>query len=279
MNKKTLLVGMAAGVGILGIQQAQAIQLNWASVGNAELVFKSKQGVTDANFTFQHNTSIGAGQGFDFQINGGVNSTVPFSSLNSAVGDYGLFTGTFSITALSETPVNVNALGIHFESATITASVGAQVVIVDKGYNAALGLNAPANASHEFKGTVTFDTIFLAYNKGVPTLSNPSGLTYIGDGISSVTPNVTGPGILGGAYTGTQLDLLALASTPSNLSGGWSFNFKTLQTLTTVGNGALNKVSANGNFQTTATVPDGGMTLVLLGFALSGMVLMKRQLV
>ena len=278
MNKKTLLVGMAAGVGILGMQQAQAMQINWASVGNAQLVFKSAVGATAANFSFQHSTTTAPG--FDFQVNGSSLGSAPNTqaNANSSVGDYGLFTGSFALTALQETPGNVNLLGVHTETATITASVGAQVIIADKGYNAGLGLAAPANATHLFRGFVTFDTIVLVYTKGAATPSNPSGLTFLADGISANTPNVSNGGALGGTYTGTSADLLALASTPSNLSGTWSFNFKSLQTMMTSGSGALNKVANSGNFQSNATVPDGGMTLVLLGFALSGVVLMKRQL-
>ncbi len=280
MNKKTLFAGLAAGVGILGVQQAQALTLNWASVGNAQLVFNGKTGAAAANFTFAHSTTTGAG--FDFQINGSTLGANPNTTANpmSSVGDYGLFTGVFTLSNISETPTAAvpQANGIYFDTATITASVGAQVIIVDKGYNAALGLADASNLSHEFKGDVTFDTIFLAYTKSTPTGPNPTGLTLLGDGISSTIQNVTGSGVTGGSYSGTQLDLLALASTPSSLSGTWSFNQKSLVTLTKLGAGA-NKVSAAGNFQTLATVPDGGMTLVLLGFALSGMVLMKRQLV
>jgi len=278
---------MAIGVGMLGIQQAQALQINWSSVGNAELVFSSaKSGANAANayFSFKHSTQNDASLGWDFQVNGSTQASTPnnLGNPDSAVGDYGLFTGKFTITSLMETPTSQSAPGVHFETASVTASVGAQVIIVDKGYNGALagGLNNAANLSHEFKATVTFDTIFLAYMKITPTQQNPSGLTFIGDGISSQTPNVTGAGMTGGDYTGTSLDLKALASTPSNLSGGWSFNSKTLQSMTTVHSTvAVTSVSDNGNFQTQATVPDGGMTLVLLGFALSGVVLMKRQLV
>ena len=263
---------MAAGVGILGLQQAQAIQLNWASVGNAQLVFKGAVGGGSPqapSFSFKHDTI----SGFDFSVNSTVTSAAPSTLANpdSAVGDLGLFTGVFTLSNITETPNggNPQANGIYLDTATVTASVGAEVIIVDKGYNAALGLAHASNLAHEFKGTVSFDTIVMLYQRTGP---GSHDLNLLADGISSAANNVTG-----GTYTGTQLDLLALASAPAKLSGSWSYNFKSLPDMAKVGAGN-NSVSAAGNFQSPATVPDGGMTLVLLGFALSGMVLMKRQL-
>ena len=259
MNKTTLLFGVAVGVGSLGVQQAMGLELDWTKIGDAKMVFKSAVGATAANFTFQHSTTTGSG--FDFSIYNSSNT-----GAGTAIGDLGLFTGTFNITGLVENPLNTGANGLHVETATVTASVGAQVIIVDGGYNAGLGLNAPANANHEFKGTVTFDTIVLLYNK------SGSSLTYVADGISSSIPNITG-----GTYTGTQADLLALATGPSNITGGWTFNGQSLKTMTTSGSGLLNPVNSSGGIIT--TVPDGGMTLVMLGLGLSGLMLVKRELV
>jgi len=272
MKKNKILAGLAVGMGALAVQQAHAFELDFAAVGNSQMVFSAAVGGAHpvaASFTYAPSTVVGAGKGFDFQINNTIGGILPTTSPNSAVGDYGLMTGTFSITTITENPVSQSANGTHVETGTVTTSVGAKVILVDKGYNPALpgGLAAAGNLSHELKANLTFDTITLVYSK------SGSHLTYLADGVSdNAALNMTGA-----SYTGTQIDLIALATQSASITAGWSWNSKTLKQMTAIGAGNT-KVSFDGNIQSNANVPDGGMTLVLLGFALSGVMLVKRQM-
>lgn len=271
MNKNLIMAGLAA-VGLVAAPRAHAFELDFAAVGNAQAVFTGATVVSHhtnaATMTFQASTLGGAqlaSKGFDFQINNTIGGEAK-NSPGSAIGDYALITGVYSISHVFDSTGNVNANGVHVQSGTVTTSMGAQIVVVDHGYNAALGLNAVANRAHEFKANISFDTITLVYKKA------GSKITYLADGVSSMQNfNITGA-----TYTGREEDLVALATTGASATLGWSWNTKTLLQMTAL-NAGINKVSFSGNIDSPANVPDGGVTLVLLGFALSGMVLIKRQ--
>lgn len=262
------MAGLAA-VGLVAAPCAHAFELDFAAVGNAQAVFTGATVVSHhtnaATMTFQASTLAGASKGFAFQVNNTIGGEAK-GSVGSSIGDYALITGVYSFSHVVDSTGNINANGVHVQLGTVTTSMGAQLVIVDKGYNAALGLNAVANKKHEFKADISFDTFTLVYKK------TGSNLSFLGDGVTSMQNfNITGA-----TYTGRQSDLVALATTGASALFGWNWNTKTLLQMTAL-NAGINKVRFKGNINSPANVPDGGVTLVLLGFALSGMVLIKRQ--
>jgi len=297
MNKKTLIAGLAIGLGAMGIQHAQAnplTQLNFGGIGNSQMYTTTTATLAgDANakgtLTYSANTAVGAP--FNIQIQGtvgGVQSPMPTTtnpqSANQDFGQLKITSGTLAVSGLVLSPYVVPGIVPHTqfndvaESANLTGT--ASILLVDKGYTFShVGytpttlLTAPFNLSHEFKATVVFDNITLTTSQEVNTIThhNIGTLDYTSEGVSSATVTYN---LLGATYGGTQADLLALLALPSTISTSWAAN-RDLTQLFDKGN-VTHQYSYTGVISP-QQVPDGGMTLVLLGVALSGVVLMKRQ--
>jgi hypothetical protein len=94
------------------------------------------------------------------------------------------------------------------------------------------------------------------------------------------TINVNGVLNLSGiAYAGTELDLIALRDAQAGSgSDVVTFQFRPGKSLTALtANGKINSTSFSGTLQATP-VPDGGLTLSLLGVALMGVEGLRRKL-
>ena len=158
----------------------------------------------------------------------------------TAIGDYGsLASSGFTVTSLMHQSLGGNN---YFDSGTVAGS--GVVTIVD-------------HAGVTFTANVSFNSISETYG---PQIKNT--------GIDGVTANLTSI-----TYTGTEADLKTLAKEGvGSLTIDWTYNGKGLA--------GLFAFDSNVNYKgiITNAVPDGGMTLVMLGAALSGVVLMKRKI-
>jgi len=311
-----MIAGLVIGLGALGIQQAAAFEMDFGVVGNSQLQFNAMNNPVTGPATFKllPSTKNQPGKGFDFEINnvdGGSNN-------GSAVGDFGLLTGTFSIAPVTTTapgnthwyitttggtgPGNItdgsgspgnpviHSTRIAYQDFTETGAVsGVGTVQIWDG----TGSSSHLTSANTLTGTATLSNITDEYrvthaNTAANTITST---TFLSDGITGTGPATTSGytlNVTGISYGGSQLDLQELAA--GNVTGGpgtgraqfdlaWSFDNKKLVTLTQVG-GGVNKVSYAGHIRSDAhPLPDGGMTLVLLGVALSGAALFRQRLV
>jgi len=221
-------------------------------------------GVGTATVGFANSTS-GAGTGYQFSINAS-------SSLGAdSVGDLGKLAGTFTVASFGAT-TNITSPG-HV-SVTETIGLTGSGTLTIKDHN---GVN--------LTGTVTLDNLTDTYNgTGVP--GGPvSGIHFTSNGFTG--SGATGNGgvilnITGISYAGTEADLLEFVNDDTNrgqLAYAWQIppvSSLDLKDLTKVGAGTHSQ-TFSGSLQVQAAAPDGGLTVALLGAALSGVALLKRK--
>jgi len=263
------VAGLAVGLGLLGTEGAGANQLllNFGVVGNSQLRFTGD--------TFHLKPSTRAGNaGEDFQIN-------QSTGHGDSVLDLGKLVGTFTIAPFTSaggygTGNNKTFYGsgrIETEDFVETATVSGTGALTVLGTGGSL------------TGVASFDTITLAFRRTYADTSAHAVTTLAGlsNGITSPGAPTSGSGIqlnlTGLSNTSSQQDLIDFAAGNGGKGGitiTWSFNNKTLTQLTAGGNQNVSFSGALLN-DLPAGVPDGGMTLALLGAALSGVALFRQR--
>jgi len=294
MNKNLITAGLMLGAGLFAAQQVSAFELDFGVVGNSQMQFNAKDNPTagPATLKFNPSTQNNATKTFDFQVNATVGGA------GNAVGDYGTLGGTYAIAPIITTVGNIHYYVATTGTATTTVLAGSSGRIAfqdftETGVVTGMGtFTLHDGTGHNLTGTATLSKITDTYEV---TYNNNSGNTvhstsFISNGLTG-TGATTGTGVTlnltGITYGGTQSDLVSLATGDLGPDGKgraeldltWSFNGRTLTSQTQSG-GGVHRVSYSGHVVSDAhTLPDGGMTLALLGAALSGAAVFKRRLV
>lgn len=262
---KQITIIAAVGLAAFTLPSARALEFDFATTGNSQLVFTGESGnhmpYNPPTISIANSTLNDATKGFGFEINNSINDP----SVPTATGLMGILTGGFSISGYMDSVAG----GVHTEIATLTA-VGTPVfMIMDAGYNpsAPLGVNDPVNANHIYKSTPSFDTITQVY------MHTGHGNTFLANGVSdsALTLNLST-----GTYTGHEADLIGLATQGATIQLGWSWNGLSLGQMI-AHNAGVNKVSLNGSIQSNAAVPDGVNTVWLMGLAIAGLAYAGRR--
>ena len=182
-------------------------------------------------------------------------------STNDAQWSVVVSTGISSPPALGQGTVNEPVMDLSVSATYIGDGTAGNPLTISwgsDGFGPTSGNVIATLTGHVVSGSgnaVGFTTI-AAGGSVLPTTSHPA--------ISGTTLTSASVGNVGGSYASS------LTGGPLNLS---SYNLDEVLTLT--GNAGCSSYSIDASL---VTVPDGGMTLVLLGSALSGLALIKRKL-
>jgi len=286
---------MAVGLGLAAVQSASAFQMDFSSIpsttgANKQGGFLQFTGATSssaASVTFLNAGNLNTtAPGYQFKI-----SAVNGGNLNgSAVGDVGKLGGTFTVTHYSAT---TNAAPNTAFWDPVTKLKPKNVVVTETVTVTGTGsLTIKDHAGLFLTGSATLDNLTdtftaKASNSSTPTLS---ALTYTSTGFTGNGPVSQGGyqlNVTGMTYSGTEADLISLAAgdRPGPLGHGraqlgytWQIPpvGGSLLALTKL-NAGIHKETFSGSIQSDAhPIPDGGVTLALLGAALSGVALVRR---
>ena len=163
-------------------------------------------------------------------------------NLSDGVGDSlglsGNISGTFTIG-----PISIDGLD---QSASVTSSSGARLTIND--------------GATPFSGAIDWISIHTLGTGGDLNLTGLVNLTDI-------------------TYLGTKSDLIALMGDSASASATVAFTFNPAKSLTDLTlDGTVSKTSFTGDLTSVSTsVPDGGMTAILLGMVFTGFALFQQR--
>jgi len=288
MNKNNIIAGVGFGLVCASLQSASAFEIQFnglTGTGATQMQFVQPTTNTtthvftpgSVSFTTRTTGTVATGKNSQWQensVNGG-----PGDSIN----DYGSVTGSYSV-----------GYGSYSASTTVLSTSGATVkiqVTENIGVSGTGGLKIRDASGVFLTGNAVMSTLTDTYTCfSNRTTHAISGLTvgsigFTGNGApttSGLNLNVTGI-----QYAGSQQDLQILANGDkvggkgrAQLSFAWTAGGSTLKSLAGMvsNTGATTKTLVfSGDIQSDAhPIPDGGMTITLLGVAFTGIALVRR---
>lgn len=277
------------------VQSASAFQINFASIAAAtganksggQLQFCGATASTAATVSFLNAGSANpTAPGYQFLIS----SVDGGNGVGSAAGDVGKVSGSFAVTQYSAT---TNAAANNTAWWDTAHTKPKKVVVTESITVSGAGtLTIKDHNGNLLSGTATLNNLTDTFTANASSAGVLSSIAYTSTGVTgSGAPTTSGYqlNITGITYSGTEQDLISLASgdRPGPLGNGRAQLIYTWQTppvggsllaLTKLGAG-IHKENFTGNISSDAhKIPDGGMTLVILGMSISGVALLRRSI-
>lgn len=291
---------------LAGINGSGASKIRFASTASTDAA--GLGGSASFKFTPQTSGTVATGKTFDFVFNGG-------GIYGDSIGDYATLSGVFK---LGNATVSAPTSTIYWKAGyngnvlagnTVPTLVGSNGRIAQQSFTetatvtSPTGVNTPVFSIKDHHGAVLTgkvsldlitDTIVVTYRNAVANVATSTTVSsegITGNGATSHTGfyvlNMTGL-----TYSGTEKDLQSLAAGDKvgNVGPGRAelkFGYNSTKSLTnlvssTAGTGTgkgVNSLNNNGSIRSDANaIPDGGVTVSLLGMALAGAALIKRRM-